>query len=140
MAKPKLTMKQAKFVKAKAEGKTGTEAAMIAYDVKDSRVASVISAENLAKPSIQQAVQESMERQGLTVDLVVKPIVDGMTAVKSGFNKDGEYLEFGPDHSTRLKASGMALDLMGAKSRGEGTNVNINFNQIAQEQKDRYGI
>lgn len=139
MPKPKLTVKQAKFVKAKAEGKTGTEAAMIAYDVKDETVASAISSENLRKPSIQQAVQESMAKQGLTIDLVVKPIVDGMTASKDFYDKEGNYIDSTPDHSTRLKASGMALELMGAKNKGD-TTVNINFNQHMTEQKDKYGL
>lgn len=137
MAKPKLTMKQAKFVKAKAEGKTGTEAAMIAYDVKDSRVASVISAENLAKPSIQQAVQESMERQGLTVDQVVKPIVDGLQATKTGSANGAVYPSTEPDHSVRITAAKTALELMGAKSRGEAGNTTIIFNK-GDVVKDKY--
>lgn len=141
MAKPKLTVKQAKFVKAKAEGKTGVEAAMLAYETSDYNTAAVIASENLNKPNIQEAVQESMVKQGIDVDSVVKPIVDGLLAYKTGFNKDGEFMEFGPDHSTRLKAAGMALDLMGAKKSGEGgTNVNINFNQIAQKDKEEFGL
>jgi len=136
MAK-QLTVKQAKFVKAKAEGKSGTEAAMIAYDVKDAKVASVVAAENLAKPSIQQAVQKSMEKQGLTVDLVVKPIVDGIQAEQEYYDKNGEQ-HTRPDHSVRLKAAGMALDLMGAKSKGEGTTIN-QFGNIVNDLKERYG-
>lgn len=135
----KLTPKQAKFVKAKAEGKTGVQAAMEAYDTTDYATANAIAVENLQKPTIQQAVQESMVKQGLTVDLVVKPIVDGLSANKTGFNKDGDFLEFGPDHSTRLKASSMALDLMGAKQKGE-TTVNINFNQVVKDDRDEFGI
>lgn len=133
--KPKLTVKQAKFVKAKAEGKTGVQAAMEAYDTTDYRVANTIAVENMQKPSIQQAVQVSMERQGLTVDKVVKPIVDGMTAEHEYYDKNGE-MHTRPDHSTRLKASGMALDLMGAKSRGESGNTII-FNK-GDIVKDKY--
>lgn len=140
MAKPKLTPKQAKYVKAKAEGKTGVEAAMIAYDTKDYGVANAISGENLKKPSIQQAVQESMARQGLTVDQVVKPIVDGLKADKPSFvDKDGNEHGGGVDHSIRLKASGMALDLMGARKQGD-TNVNISFNQTVKNDKDEFGL
>ena len=137
MAKPKLTVKQAKFVKAKAEGKTGTEAAMIAYDVVDPKTAAVISSENLNKPNIQQAVQESMVRQGIDIDSVVKPIADGLIANK--IHLYGDEVDYTPDHSVRLKASGMALDLMGVKRQSD-TNVTINFNQHMTEQKDKYGL
>lgn len=125
MAKTKLTVKQAKFVKAKAEGKTGVQAAMEAYDTTDYRVANTIAVENMQKLTIQQAVEQSMERQGLTVDLVIKPIVDGLVAKK--YMGEGNPIEV-PDHSTRLKASGMALDLMGAK-RGEAQGTTIIFNK-----------
>jgi hypothetical protein len=137
--KPKLTPKQAKFVKGIAEGKTNTESALEAYDTDDYGVAASIATENLKKPEIQQAVQMSMEKQGITVDAVVKPIVDGLTAYKTGFSKDGDFVEFGPDHSTRLKASSMALDLMGAKqkSKESGNTIN-NFGQILVDQRDKY--
>jgi hypothetical protein len=135
MAKPKLTMKQAKFVKAKTEGKSGTQAYMEAYETNNAKVASVEASRLLAKPSIQEIVQESMERQGVTVDLVVKPIVDGLNANKIHITDSG--IEHSPDHSVRLKASGMALDLMGAKSRGEAGNTTIIFNK-GDVVKDKY--
>lgn len=138
MAKPKLTPKQAKFVKGIAEGKPAYKAALAAYDTDDLNVANAIAVENLQKPTIQEAVQKSMEKQGITVDLVVKPIVDGLSAYKTGFSKDGDYMEFGPDHSTRLKASSMALDLMGAKNKGDsGTTIN-QFGNIVNDMKDKY--
>ena len=58
MAK-KLTPKQVKFVEEYAKnGGNGTQAALKAYDVKDEKVASVVAAENLAKPSIRTITEQ----------------------------------------------------------------------------------
>lgn len=133
--KPKLTVKQAKFVKAKIEGKSGTKAYMEAYETDNAKVASVEASRLLAKPSIQEIVQESMVRQGITVDKVIQPIADGLIANKIHMN--GDAIEYSADHSTRLKAAGMALDLMGVKQSGNSTTIN-NFGTIVAEMRDTY--
>lgn len=137
MAKPKLTVKQAKFVKAKAEGKSGTEAAMIAYDTTDPKVASVISAENLGKPSIQNALHIAFEKQGITLDQLIEPIAKGLTATKTGSANGAVYPSTEPDHSVRISAAKTALELMGAKNQGNGTTIN-NFGTIVAEMKEDY--
>lgn len=140
MAK-QLTDKQRKFVKAKATGVSGTKAAMIAYDVNNERTASVIATENLAKPSIQEAVQKEMARQGIDLESIVRPITDGLKAEKVSIVGNGEQAmaEVTPDHGIRLKASKMAQDLIGVNNR-DGTTVNVNFVKVVKEDKDEYGL
>lgn len=125
MAK-QLTTKQAKFVKAKAEGKTGTEAAMIAYDVKDATVASSIAAENLKKPSIQEVLQAELSKQGITIEKIVRPVARAL---------DNESIEL------QLKGHDRAIKLLGFQQKSDnGTSVNINFNQHIQDQREKYGL
>jgi len=142
--KPKLTVKQAKFVKAKAEGKTSTEAAMIAYDVKTERTAAVIGAENLTKPNIQDALYAEFEKQGITLEKIVKPISDALEASKPEFEKndEGRWENVGetPDHSIRLKASGMAAQFIGIGKNQEGGTTNYNFINVAKTDKDEFQL
>ena len=74
--KPKLTQKQAKFVKGIADGKTNTEAALEAYDTDSYDVAKVIASENLTKPNIQQAVELARVKLNITPERALKPIGD----------------------------------------------------------------
>lgn len=129
MSKPKLTVKQAKFVKAKAEGKTGVQAAMEAYDTTDYNVANTIAVENMQKPTVAQALHIAMSKAGITPELIVQPVADGLVATR----EDGSI-----DHNVRLKSSGMAAQFLGIK-QGE-TNVNINFNQHVTQQKAKYDL
>lgn len=134
MAK-KLTIKQAKFVKEyiKNDG-NGTQAALKTYDTDDEKTASVISAENLGKPRIQEAIEKAMVKHEITPEAAIKPIADGLKAVRTLGEGEGEVI----DHATRLKASGMALKLLGAdKDDNKGGNT-FNFTQINAEIKDKY--
>lgn len=54
----KLTSKAKVFVTEVADGKNGTQAALIAYDTTSPRVAAAIASENLTKPNIQAALRE----------------------------------------------------------------------------------
>lgn len=67
----KLTKKQKGFVKDYLETGNGTQSALKNYDTKDYKTASVISAENLDKPSIQEAIK-SIAEQIPDEDLVEK--------------------------------------------------------------------
>lgn len=139
--KPKLTIKQAKFVKAKSEGKTGVQAAMEAYDTTNYSTANAIAVENLQKPSIQEAVQHEMARQGIDLESIVKPIADGLVAEKVSIVGNGEaaMAEITPDHSIRLKSSAMAQQLIGLNKGSEG-GVNVHFHQHQAEQKAKYDL
>lgn len=121
MAK-KLTLKQREFVANYIKLKNGTRAALIAYDT-DVDTARSIASENLTKPNIRQAIETAMVKLNLTPERALKPIDEALSH---------------EDLEMRLKGSDRALKLMAPK--GEGTNVNINFNQITSEQKDKYGI
>ena len=72
-----LTRKQRKFVEGMVEHGNGTKAALEAYDTDSPKVASVISAENLGKPSI---VKEIYDR--ITPDMVVRAHASLLDAVK----------------------------------------------------------
>jgi hypothetical protein len=133
-----LTVKQAKFVKAKAEGKTGVEAAMAAYDTTDYFTANAIAVQNSQKPSIQEALHAEFKRQGITLERIVRPINDALDAnkiVTSPTEPDKEVA----DHSIRLKASGMAAQFLGVGKQGDGT-TNINFINVANTDKAEFNI
>lgn len=136
--KKKLTLKQAKFVTEVAKGKSGTQAALAAYDTTSVDVAKNIASETLRKPNVQEALAIAFEKHGITLDRAVKPIADGLEAEKVHIVGNGEQAmaEVVPDHGIRLKASGMALRLMGADS--EPTGNTYNFVQVIEEQKDKY--
>jgi hypothetical protein len=125
MAKPKLTTKQAKFVRGIAEGKPNYVAALEAYDTDEPTVANAIAVENLQKPSIQEAIELARVKLNLTPERALKPIDDAL---------NHEDLEM------RLKGSDRALKIMGIANKGDGNTVNINFNQHIQEQRAKYNL
>src|SRR5438128_12518176 len=62
-----LTPKQRRFVAEYVQnGGNGTRAALAAYDTADSRTASVMAVETLARPSVQAAVAELLDEAGLS--------------------------------------------------------------------------
>jgi hypothetical protein len=123
-----LTIKQAKLVKGIAEGKTNTQAALDAYDVKSPETAASMASENLRKPNVQEAIQQALTFYNLTPKRAMKPIVDGLEANKIQ-EIQGKVEEL-PDHSIRLTASRAALRLMGADNQEGGNTYNfVNINQ-----------
>ena len=68
--KKKLTIKQTKFVKHYVKTGNGTESALIAYDTSNPEVANSIAVENLQKPSVQEAVAESLKSAGLDLTIL----------------------------------------------------------------------
>lgn len=123
--KPKLTRKQAEFVKGIAEGKTQTKAALDAYDIEGKdpeRIASALAVENLGKPSIQEAIELARVKLNITPERVLKPIDDAL-------NDD--------DLEMRLKGSDRALKIMGIGKNKEGGNT-FNFTQINNDLKAKY--
>lgn len=109
MPEPKLTPKQAKFVKeyVRNDG-NGTKAALKAYDVKNEHTANVMAAENLAKPGIQQALLKAAERMGITEEKIMQPVVDAL---------GDESLDM------RLKGHDRIVKLIGAKDTGVQLNI-----------------
>ena len=63
-----LTIKEAGYIKDLIATGNGTEAAARNYNVKSRAVAALISKIVKKKPRIQRAIQEALQRQGLTTD------------------------------------------------------------------------
>ena len=134
-----LTPKEIKLVNGIAQGKTKRQAAVEAYNAKTLETASSMASEALKKPNVQEALAEAFAKHGITIDAATKPIADGLKAVKYSDIKDqnasGELI---PDHTTRLKAAGMAFNLMGVgKQTGD---VTINFIGHSAEQREIYDL
>lgn len=138
-AKP-LTLKQAKFVKAKAEGKTNRRAAQDATGASES-VAAVQANRMLKNVNVQEALQAEFVKQGITLEAIVRPIADGLTATKMvvmGKDSDDSFVDITPDHSIRLKASGMAAQFMGIGK--QANDITVNFISQAAEQRTVYDL
>ena len=134
----KLTIKQKKFVKAYvANDGNGTKAALESYNTVDEKTASVIASENLEKPSVKEAIDAALDKHGITMDAAIAPIADGLTAFRTVPGGDGEGSWDVADHSIRLKASGMALKLLGAEKQSE-IPQGANFIQVNNNYVDRY--
>lgn len=144
MQKHKLTVKEAKLAQAKAKGLTHDKAWDEAgYSQNSSKATKVANTQKiLSKPNVQEAFQQAMAAQGITIEKIVKPIADGLEAEKVHIvgNGDQAMAEITPDHSIRLKASDMAQKLMGVKANQEGGGVNVHFHQHLEGQKDKYGF
>jgi len=132
-----LTVKQKKFVKAYVEKDgNGQEAAKAVYDVRTDGIARSIASENLTKPNIKYAIEQALEKHGITMDRAVQPISDALDATRAiGFGDDAMEVV---DHSTRLKASGMALKLMGADKGEAQVPAAVHFHQHIEEKKSGY--
>ena len=133
----KLTVKQKRFVKeyVKNDG-NGTRAALATYNTTDLDTARAIGSENLAKPSIKEAIEQALIKHEITMDAAVKPIADGLHATREIMTTKGTISQ--ADHSVRLKASGMALKLMGAEKQEGGNTFNFNFKGNANFNVEKY--
>ena len=121
--KPKLTMKQAKFVRGIAEGKPEYKAALDAYDIKSKHqigTASAIASENLEKPRIQEAIEKARVKLNLTPERALKPIDDAL-------NSD--------DLEMRLKGTDRWMKLLPKDKEQPNT---INFINNATFKADKY--
>src|SRR6185312_188708 len=117
------SIKQLKFVQGVAAGKSGTQAALDAYDTDDPEVAHAISTENLRKPSIRDMLQRELEKQGITLEAIIKPVVNAL-------NDD--------DIDTQLKGHDRAVRLIMPKEEANGNTFNF-FNVTTKEQ-DEFGL
>lgn len=66
----KLTKKQGVFVKGILGGQSATQAAMVAYNVGNTKTASVIASQNLNKLNVREALEEALSSQGLTLGVI----------------------------------------------------------------------
>lgn len=138
MVNKPLTVKQTKFVKAYvANDGNGREAAKAAYDVANDNSASQLASETLNKPNVKSAIEAALKKHGITIEKATKPIADGLTASQEYTDKEGNSISK-PDHNIRLKASGMALKLMGAEQKQETQGNTINFINNANFKSGKY--
>lgn len=142
MGKPKpttLSPREAKLVKGVASGMGKREAGIEAGYGGQPKTVSVTVSQALQKPHVREALQQEMERQGITLEKIVKPIKDGLEAEKVSIVGNGEeaMAEITPDHNIRLKSSQMAQKLIGVDI-GEPNGNTYNFTQIINEKADKY--
>lgn len=136
--KTRLTTKQAKFVKGIAEGKPAYKSALEAYDTTDPNVANAIAVENLQKPTVKDAIEKEMSRQGLTMDKIIAPVTKALTATKKIYTENGAVDTGEDDIEMQLKGHDRAVKLMNfGQKKDEGNTIN-NFGQMIVTQKDRY--
>lgn len=140
-AKP-LTLKQVKYIKGKVAGKTNAQAYRDAgYKASNKNIANVEGSKLLRKPNLQEALQAEFIKQGITLETIVRPIADGLTATKivvMGKDSDDSFVDMTPDHSIRLKASGMAAQFMGIGK--QANDITVNFISQAAEQRTVYDL
>ncbi len=119
--KPKLTIKQAKLVKGIAEGKPKIVAAVEAGYGNSPGSANSIAHETLQNPTVREALDAALERQGITLDAVIKPVGDALRH---------DELEM------QLKGHDRAAKLMGLNRYDNP--VSVNFMQLNQGERDYF--
>lgn len=81
-----LTLKQRIFIKNYLKNGNATEAAVVAYKVKNRNVAGVIASENLRKPNIVNAIIRSLDKCGLSDNYLaigLRQIIESGTGIKA---------------------------------------------------------
>lgn len=122
----KLTPKQKKFVNAIVEWKTGTQAALEAYDTDEYFTAASIAHENLKKPQISSALDELAYKAKTILDRVLDWEKINDKEVSPSYVIDvAKYV-----HD---KVNGKATQ----KIEQETTNWNIDLSKLSDEELDR---
>lgn len=139
MTAKQLTLKETKLINGIVKGKTKRQAGVDAGYTGTLETVQVTVSKTLKKPSVQEMLAKSFKKHGIDLDAAIKPIAEGLKADKVSIvgNGDQAMAEVTPDHSIRLKASGMALSLMGLNKTGD---VTINFIDSSQKQKVDYEL
>lgn len=137
-----LTTKQRNFIKEKASGKTGVAAAQAAYPTVDYNTARAIASENLSKPNIQEALHAEMAKQGITLEAIIAPVKEALSAEKVAIvgNGDQAMAEVTADHAVRLKAVSIASQFMGINKQNEQTPMSVHFHNHQEKENSEYGL
>lgn len=118
---PELTPKQSAFIREYiANGGNGTKAAQVAYDTNSYNSAQSIASQNLDKPVIAEALIKTMRRAGITDEMIVKPVIEALTAV----NADGT-----PNLDLQLKGHDRVMKMISKDS----LNLSIGTDEAPQE-------
>ena len=118
--KPRLSYKQKAFIKEAVKTLNPTEAIVRSYDVKNRVVAKSMASENLAKPYLKEALEQAMEEQGITDDLLLKEHKKVIIQSKHLPSKNTAI-----DMAYKLKGSY-------APDKKQVSNLNININDSEQ--------
>lgn len=140
MSSEPLSIKQKMVVKAKVEAELKDQSQSLAaqkvFPNQTPGAAAVSMTRELKKANVQEAVQQALVKHGITLDKAIQPISDALEATRqSGFGEDATEVI---DHSTRLKASGMALKLMGADKGEAQVPAAVHFHQHIEKKKSGY--
>lgn len=118
--KDNLTMKERKLVSEYVKnGGNATKAALEVYDTSSEADAASIASRALKKPSVAEALQRELARQGITLEKIISPVAKGLTAVK----KDGE-----TDYGVQLAAHDRAVKILNMTDSQEKNSPAISFN------------
>jgi hypothetical protein len=146
LKKPKLTVTQAKVVKAKIKAElTDTPIGKLAQEVFPNATpesARVMVHQNLQNITVQQALQEALAKYDLTTDRLANVVDEAMSATKTVIiGKDEQaFADEVPDHGIRLKAAGMAANWMGIGKGQEGGTTNFNFVNVSKTDQNDYSL
>lgn len=129
---PKLTKKQKGFVDDYVLSENGTQAALKNYDIqseKPEKVASVIATENLAKPSIIEAIEvkretlkSALEKQGVTPEKIARKI-DSLLE-----HEDPNAVDKGLKHATNI------YGITDEPEKRPGNTYNFIFSEAVQKE------
>lgn len=140
MPKQKLTVKQAKLVKGRAEGKTILQAANDANYLPNAKdeVRRVEASKTLQKPYVKEALDIAFKKHGIDLDSAIAPIGKALKATKVQIHGNGEeaFAEVVEDIDLQLKGSDRALKLMGIGRDDSGSTYN--FVQVINNKADKY--
>jgi len=108
--KKPLSIRQAKIVRGKVQGKTHQELGPIVFPNATPESARVMISKELNKITVKEALQQAMEKLNLTPERILKPIDDAL---------DDD------DVRTRMMGTDRALKVLQMTSKEEPTNTNI---------------
>jgi phage terminase small subunit len=141
MAKPKVTVREAKLVQGVVAGKTKRQAAKDAGYGGSPETLSVRASSVIKKSNVQDYYAELMAKHEITVERALKPISKALDAKKTVVTGDGDNASYNEvdDLDMQLKGSDRALKLLGV-SAPENTTTNYNFINVAKGDKVEFGV
>lgn len=139
MAAKQLTPRQSVFVKAVVEGKSNTEAAMMATGAKTKDVAKTQGHRLSTNVNVQEALAKAFKKHAISLDAAIAPIGKALKATKVVIHGNGEdaFAEVVEDLDMQLKGSDRALKLMGVSSTGD---TNITFIDMSNRGRKEYDL
>lgn len=141
MAKPKVTVREAKLVQGVVAGKTKRQAAKDAGYGGSPETLSVRASSVIKKSNVQDYYAELMAKNEITVERALKPISKALDAKKTVVTGDGDNASYNEvdDLDMQIKGSDRALKLLGV-SAPENPITNYNFINVAKGDKVEFGV